>query len=75
MNRRVDRVADAASSIDDTNDVYPHALRGLAARLRAREGLPAVHLRKMMGGSDIDAALTYVGMVADDVRTELNRIH
>lgn len=74
VNRRIDRVAGSSKLITDTDDLYPHSLRGRAATNFAREGLTAINLKKIMGWENIDAALTYVELAANDLETELRRI-
>lgn len=73
-NRRIDRIAEACEMVDK-EDVYPHALRGHAAKLHAGKGMRSFQLKEFMGWSDVDGAMDYIKMAADDVETELRRIH
>lgn len=75
VNRRIDRVAEQSELIQDTDDLYPHSLRGRAATNLARKGMSAINLKKIMGWENVDAALEYVKIAANDLETELRRIH
>jgi integrase len=69
VNRRVDRIAEGAGI--DKYSVYPHALRAYAAHEYARMGLRAHHLKKIMGWSNINAAVDYIELAVDDVEDAL----
>lgn len=75
INRRVDMVAEACELIEDTDDVYPHALRGHAARYHAQNGMRVHQLTRFMGWENLDSALPYIKMESGDVREALHRAH
>lgn len=58
INRRVDRVAEAAGI--PTDSIYPHALRATAATNLAYAGVPAPALQNMMGWSKLSTASKYI---------------
>lgn len=74
VNRRITTIADECELVDG-EDIYPHALRGYAAKYHAREGMRAFQLKEMMGWSDVDGAMDYIKMASNDVRSELKRVH
>lgn len=74
VNRRVDRVAEAAHRVD-VSEVYPHALRARAGKFHATKGLRAFQLKKFMGWSNVKGAMHYIKMVSSDVEEQLERIH
>ena len=74
INRRINTIAEE-SELVETNDVYPHALRGYAAKYHATKGMRAFQLKEMMGWSEVDGAMDYIKMASNDVKSELKRIH
>lgn len=74
VNRRVKSIAKEARTVDESA-IYPHALRGHAARFQARKGMRAFQLKKFMGWSDIGGAIDYIKMESEDVQSELRRVH
>ncbi|AEH39173.1 site-specific integrase [Halopiger xanaduensis] len=74
VNRRIKTIASECEMVDK-DEVYPHALRAHAAMYHAKKGMRAYHLSELMGWSNIDAAMDYIKMTADDVKTEMKRVH
>lgn len=74
INRRVDKVASECNMVD-VDDVYPHALRGHAALFHAKKGMRAYQLKEFMGWSEVDGAMDYIKLAANDVKSELKRVH
>jgi integrase len=58
VNRRVDRLAEAAGVDSDT--IYPHALRATAATYHAYRGLSAVPLQSLLGWAQMSTAQKYI---------------
>lgn len=69
VNRRVDRVAEAAGMNPD--NLYPHALRATAATHHAYRGLPATALQSLMGWADISVANKYVRLSGEQTAKAL----
>lgn len=59
VNRRVDRVAEAAEDLGP-DDVYPHALRSTAASYYADRGLSARDLKSLFGWAQFSTAIAYI---------------
>lgn len=70
INRRVDRVAEAAGF--DPDSVYPHALRATAATNLAYAGVPAPALQSMMGWSKLSTATKYIRLSGTATADALN---
>ena len=70
INRRVDRLLDAAELPKDTT--YPHALRASAATWHSYRGLSAPALQSLFGWANLDTAQKYIrlsgGATADALR-------
>lgn len=73
MNRRVDRVAEAAGL--DPSSVYPHALRATAATYHAYQGLPAAALQSMFGWGRLDVAQKYLRLSGSATADALEKAH
>lgn len=73
INRRVDRVADAAGMRRE--NVYPHALRATAATFHAYRGLPPVALQSLMGWSNLAVAQKYLRLSGGATARALNDVH
>jgi integrase len=72
VNRRVDRVAEAA---DYTDRVYPHALRATAANWHASRGVPPAALQALMGWAQLAVADKYVRLTGTATSRALNDAH
>lgn len=72
VNRRVDRVADAA---DYPDRVYPHALRATAASWHASRGVPPAALQALLGWSQLAVADKYVRLSGAATSRALNDAH
>jgi len=72
VNRRVDRVADAA---DYDGRVYPHALRATAASWHASRGVPPAALQAMLGWAQLQVADKYVRLSGAATSRALNEAH
>ncbi len=72
VNRRVDRVADAA---DYSDRVYPHALRATAASWHASRGVPPAALQALMGWAQLAVADKYVRLSGAATSRALNDAH
>lgn len=73
VNRRVDRVLDAAGLPQDT--CYPHSLRATAASHHAYRGLPTPALRDFMGWVRTEAAEDYVQKSGRKMAKALKEVH
>jgi len=73
VNRRVDRVAEAAGL--NTDEVYPHALRATAATYHAYRGLPAPALQSLMGWSQLAVAEKYIRLSGEQTANALREVH
>ena len=73
INRRVDRVAEAAGI--DPSSVYPHALRATAASFHAYRGLTAVPLQSMMGWRQLSTAQKYIRKSGGATAKALRDVH
>lgn len=74
INRRIDRIVDAAPRIEN-KEINPQSLRGRTALFHAKEGMGAYHLMQFMGWTQLKPAMEYVEVVASDLKTELKRVH
>lgn len=74
VNRRINTIAEECKLIEP-EEVYPHALRGYAAKHHASMGVRAYQLQKYMGWGDISAVMDYVKMAPADVKSEMKRAH
>lgn len=74
INRRVDDMTEESDRVDK-EDVFPHALRAHAAIYHAKKGMRAYHLTEFMGWADVSGAMPYIKMAADDLQTEMKRVH
>lgn len=74
VNRRMDKIAEE-SELVEKDDIYPHALRGHAAKYHASKGMRAFQLKELMGWSDVSASMDYIKLASNDVRSELKRVH
>jgi len=72
VNRRVDRVADAAGY---EGRVYPHALRATAASWHASRGVPPAALQALMGWAQLSVADKYVRLSGAATSKALNDAH
>jgi len=72
VNRRVDRVAEAA---DYDERVYPHALRATAASWHASRGVPPAALQALMGWAQLAVADKYVRLTGTATSRALNDAH
>jgi integrase len=72
VNRRVDRVAEAANYSDR---VYPHALRATAASWHASRGVPPAALQALMGWAQLAVADKYVRLTGTATSRALNEAH
>jgi len=59
INRRVKRMADAATGIEP-DEIYPHALRATSATFWAYHGLNAHSLKGLMGWAQLSTARAYI---------------
>jgi len=59
INRRVDRMAEAAEGIDD-DALYPHALRATAATFWADHSLNSHSLKGLMGWAQLSTSRSYI---------------
>jgi integrase len=71
INRRVDRLCELAGY--DKKRFYPHSFRAHAAQRFASKGIDAHTLRKIMGWSNIEAAVDYVAVYGPGVRDTLRQ--
>lgn len=72
VNRRVDRVAEAA----DYNDrIYPHSLRATALSFHASLGVPPAALQAMAGWAQLQVANKYVRLSGAATSRALNDAH
>ena len=74
INRRVNKIAECCELVDK-EEIYPHALRGHAAKYHAGKGMRAFQLKEFMGWSDVGGAMDYIKMASNDVKSELKRVH
>lgn len=72
VNRRVDRVADAA---DYDDRIYPHCLRATAASWHAYRGVPPAALQAMFGWHSISVAEKYVRLSGEATSRALKDAH
>jgi len=72
VNRRVDRIADAA---DYDGRVYPHALRATAASFHAYRGVPPAALQSLFGWSNLAVAEKYVRLTGEATSRALKDAH
>ncbi len=72
VNRRVDRVAEAAG-YDER--IYPHALRATAASWHAYRGVPPAALQAMFGWAQLAVAEKYVRLSGEATSRALNEAH
>lgn len=72
VNRRVDRVAEAAG-YDER--IYPHCLRATAAEYHASEGLTTNPLKSFMGWSQLEVAKKYIRLSGRQTSKALNKAH
>lgn len=72
INRRVDRLADAAGYEER---LYPHALRATAASYHAYRGVPAVALQSMFGWANLHVAQKYVRLTGEATSKALSEAH
>lgn len=73
VNRRVDRVLEAAGLPSDT--CYPHSLRATAATWHAYQGLTAAPLQSMMGWRKITTAEKYIRLSGGATANALESVH
>ena len=73
MNRRVDRVLEAAGLPQDT--CYPHSLRATAATELAYKGLNTVALQSFLGWAKLRTARKYVRNSGGMTQKALNEAH
>lgn len=73
VNRRVDRVLDAAGY--PTDRTFPHALRATAATWHAYRGVDAVPLQAMFGWSDLTTAQKYIRLSGGATQEALRQTH
>lgn len=72
VNRRVDRVAEAA---DYDERLYPHALRATAASWHASRGVPSAVLQSLMGWAQLAVAEKYVRLTGEATSRALEEAH
>jgi len=72
VNRRVDRVADAA---DYQKRIYPHALRAASATWHASRGLPPAALQALHGWAQLSTANKYIRLTGTATSRALNEVH
>lgn len=72
VNRRVDRIAEAAGYSDR---IYPHALRATAATWHASRGLAPAALQSLMGWAQLSVANKYVRLTGAAVSRALKEAH
>jgi integrase len=73
VNRRVDRVLDAAGYTQDF--CYPHALRATAATWHAYRGVDAVPLQALFGWGDLSTAQKYIRLSGGATQQALRSTH
>lgn len=73
VNRRVDRVLDAAGM--DRDELYPHALRATAASWHAYRGLSAAPLQSMFGWNQLTTAQKYIRLSGGATADALRQVH
>lgn len=74
VNRRVNKAAEHAESIDES-EVFPHALRSTAATYHASRGLDVLPLQAMFGWSEISTAQNYIKKCGENTARALHMIH
>lgn len=74
VNRRVDRVAEAADDAIRADDVYPHALRATCASHFAGAGIDIVSLKSMMGWASYQTAENYLAESGRRTEKALSRL-
>jgi len=72
VNRRVDRVAEAA---DYESRIYPHSLRATACTYHASRGVPSAALQAMAGWAQLQVANKYVRLSGAATSRALNDAH
>ena len=73
VNRRVDRVLDAAGYPRDT--CFPHALRATAATYHAYRGVNAAPLQALFGWAKLTTAQKYIRVSGGATQQALNDVH
>lgn len=73
INRRVDRLADAAGIPRDS--IYPHALRATAATFHAYRGLRPTPLQSLMGWRQLSTAQKYIRLSGGATAEALRDVH
>lgn len=73
VNRRVDRVLDAAGYPVDS--CWPHALRATAATFHAYRGVDVVPLQAMFGWADLATARKYIRLSGGATQRALQETH
>lgn len=73
VNRRVDRMADAAGIPEDS--VYPHALRATAATFHSYRGVSAPALQSLFGWANLDVAQKYIRLSGGATADALQDAH